>query len=73
MPINQLLKDGRYTSAEIEFLNRAFNQTLTLLGVADRNDPLCEMVARAVIEIGTNGTKQPGKIAEMAVARIGLR
>jgi len=43
------------------------------MGLADRNDPICEMVARAVIEIGANGTKQPRKIAEMAVARIGLR
>jgi hypothetical protein len=73
MPINRLLKDGQYTPDEIEFLNRAFSQTLNLLGLADRNDRICEMVARAVIEIGANGTKQPRKIAELAVARIGLR
>ena len=73
MPVNRLLKDGQYTPDEIEFLNRAFSQTLNLLGVADRNDPLCEMVARAVIEIGANGTKEPRKIAEMAVTRISLR
>jgi hypothetical protein len=73
MPINRLLKDGQLTPDEIELANKAFSHALNLLGLADRNDPICEMVARAVIEIGANGTKQPRKIAKMAVARIGLR
>jgi hypothetical protein len=47
MPINRLLKDKR-TPEEIEFLNKAFNHTLNLLGVVDRNDPLCDMIARKV-------------------------
>jgi hypothetical protein len=49
MPINRLLKDRR-TPKEIELLNKAFNHALNLLGVVDRNDPLCDMVARKVIE-----------------------
>jgi hypothetical protein len=40
MPINRLLKDKR-TPEEIELLNKAFNHALNLLGVVDRNDPLC--------------------------------
>ena len=39
MPINRLLNDKR-TPEEIEFLNKAFNHALNLLGVVDRNDPL---------------------------------
>ena len=42
-------------------------------GVVDRNDPLCDMVARKVIEVGASGPSEPREIAEMAVARIGLR
>ena len=72
MPINRLLKDKR-TPEEIESLNKAFNHALGLLGVADRNDPLCDMVARKVIEVGTTGLSEPREIAKMAVARIGLR
>jgi len=56
------LKDKR-TPEEIELLNKAFNHALNLLGVVDRNDPLCDMVARKVIE--------PREI--VAVVRIGLR
>jgi hypothetical protein len=73
MPINRLLKNGQHTPDEIELLNKAFNRALNLLGVADRNDPLCDMVARTVIEVGATGARAPRKIAEMAVARIGLR
>ena len=72
MPINRLLKDKR-TPEEIELLNKAFNHALNLLGVVDRNDPLCDMVARKVLEVGTTGINEPREIAEMAVARIGAR
>ena len=58
MPINRLLKDKR-TPEEIEFLNKAFNHALNLLGVVDRNDPLCDMVARKVIEVGATGIGEP--------------
>jgi len=73
MPINRLLKDGQHTPEQIELLNNAFSHALNLLSVADRNDPLCDMVARTVIEVSVAGTRNPRKIAEVAVARIGLR
>ena len=72
MPINRLLK-GKRTPEEIELLNKAFNHALHLLGVVDRNDPLCDMVARKVIEIGATAISEPREIAEMVVTRIGLR
>lgn len=73
MPINRLLKVGKYTPKQIELLNKAFDLALRSMGLVDRNDPLCEMVARKVIEAGTSGVSDPEKIAEAAVARIGLR
>jgi hypothetical protein len=72
MPINRLLKDRR-TPEEIELLNQAFNHALDLLGLVDRHDPLCDMVARKVIEVRATGISGPREIAEMAVVRIGLR
>jgi hypothetical protein len=44
-----------------------------LLGVIDRNDQFCDMVARDVIEVGATGISEPREIAEIAVVRIGLR
>jgi hypothetical protein len=72
MPINKLLKD-KLRPEEIELLNKAFNLALSLLGVLDRNDPLCDMVARKVIEVGATGISEQREIAKTAVARIGLR
>ena len=73
MPINRLLKKDKRTPEEIERLNEAFNHALNLLGVVDRNDPFCDMVTRKVIEVRATGISEPREIAEMAVARIGLR
>lgn len=73
MPITQLLKGRERVPEEIELLNRAFGQALHLLGVLDRDDPLCRMVARDVIDIHAAGISDPREIAGMAVARMGLR
>ena len=73
MPINRLLKAGKYTPDEIALLNKAFDRALHLMGLVDRNDPLCELVARKVIEVGATGISDPKEIAETAAARIGLR
>jgi hypothetical protein len=73
MPINRLLKVGKYTPEDIELLNKAFDLALRSMGLVDRNDPLCEMVARKVIEAGATGISDPKKIAEVAVVRMGLR
>jgi hypothetical protein len=72
MRINRLLKDKR-TPEEIELLNMAFNRALSLLGVVDRNDPFCDMVARKVIEVRATGINGSREIAEIAVRRMGLR
>ena len=72
MPIKKFLKD-KHTPQEIQLLTTAFEQALNLLGVVDRNDPLCDLVARKVIEVGTTSISEPREIAEVAVARIGLR
>ncbi|MGX9431259.1 MULTISPECIES: hypothetical protein [Bradyrhizobium] len=72
MPINRLLKN-KCAPEEIELLNKAFNHALNLLGVVDRNDPFCDMVARKVIDVRATGISEPREIAELAVIRIGLR
>ena len=72
MPIDRLLKDGERTPDEIERLNKAFSLALRSLSLVDRNDPLCEIVARKVIEMAAEGGQDPGEIAHRAVKGIGL-
>ncbi|MDH2380681.1 hypothetical protein [Bradyrhizobium sp. CER78] len=73
MPISRLLKAGEHTSEEVELLSKAFDLALRAMDLVDRNDPLCELVARKVIEAGATGISDPKEIAGIAVARIGLR
>jgi hypothetical protein len=73
MPLTRLLKDGKLKPEEIDKLNRAYTYALRSLSLVDRNDPLCEVVARKIIEIGAVGDGDPRQIAEQAVKKIGLQ
>jgi hypothetical protein len=42
------------------------------LSLVDRDDPLCEIVARKVIEIDAAGTHHPEEIAKLAIKQLGL-
>jgi hypothetical protein len=72
-PINRLFRDGKIKSEEVERLNRAYTFTLRSLSLADRdNDPVCETIARKVVEIHAAGTHEPKEIASLAVKQLGL-
>ena len=66
MPINRLLKDSKLGAEEIARLNAAYSYALRQLSLVDRNDPLTEMLARKIIEVGAMET-DPAKISQMAV------
>ena len=73
MPISRLLEAGHYTPEKTEVLTKAFSLALGMMGLVDRNDPLCDLVAHKVLEAAEAGSGNPKEIAEAAVARIGLR
>jgi hypothetical protein len=66
MPINRLLEDKKLTPEEMARSNAAYSYVLRSLSLVDRNDPLTEMIARKVIEIGATET-DPAKISQRAV------
>jgi hypothetical protein len=72
MPIDRLFKDGKITPEERERLNRAFSFTLRSLSLVDRDDPVCDIVARKVIEIDAAGTHDPKEIAKLAMKQLGI-
>jgi hypothetical protein len=69
MPINRLLADSKLGPEEIKRLNAAYTYALRSLSVVDRNDPLAEMLARKIIEIGATGEADPQKISQIASRR----
>ena len=54
-------------SAEIKRLNSAYAKALRMLDLVDRMDPIAEIVANKVIEVGTSGVTDPQEIAEAVV------
>jgi hypothetical protein len=63
MPIRQFI-----TSAEINRLNVAYARSLRLLDLTDRNDPVSDIVAKKVVDVGTSGLTDPEEIAKAVVS-----
>jgi hypothetical protein len=71
MPIARLLADANFTPEQRHVLELAFSQALSKLNLVDRNDPICDIVARKVIEIASSGVTDAIAIAEMAFRQLG--
>ena len=72
MPIARLLQNSKLEPAEREVLNLAFIRALRLLHLKDRSDPICEIVARKIVEIGATGASDPVAISEIAARQLAL-
>lgn len=70
MPITRLLSDINVTPEQRHVIELAFNNTLRKLHLVDRNDPICDLVARKVIEIGTSGVSNAVAISEIAYRQL---
>jgi hypothetical protein len=72
MPINRLLDAGSFGPDDIKVLNDAYEGALRALFLVDRNDPLTEIIARKIIEIGGTGIRDPVQISSTAIKALGL-
>jgi hypothetical protein len=70
MPISRLLEEGHFTPQQQDILVLAFNNALRKLHLVNRNDPICEIVARKVIEIEATGVTNAVTITEIAVKQL---
>jgi hypothetical protein len=70
MPIDQLLAERQLSPEMQHVLTLAFNDCLSNLGLIDRNDPVCEIVACKVFEIGKRGINDAVAISEIAVGEL---
>jgi CheY-like chemotaxis protein len=70
VPINRLLKDTNLSPEEVERLRQAYSYALETLQLVDRNDSICEIVAKKIIEIDPNGARDPVELATIAVQHL---
>jgi len=71
MPIQRMLQNSPLHPEDIRVLVAAYEKTLTALGLKDRNDPITELVAKKIIEIGQTGVRDPQQISRRAIEELG--
>ena len=67
MPIRRYIT-VEMESAEIKRLNCAYSEALRMLELVGRRDPVTEMVAKKLIDVGSTGVTDPQEIAEIVVS-----
>jgi hypothetical protein len=72
MPIYRLLQNVPMGPEEIARLTTAYEETLRTIGLVDRNDPITEMIARKIIEIGQTGVRDPILLSELTIKEMGI-
>jgi len=71
MPIQRILQNSPLRPEDLRILVSAYEKTLKSLGLKDRNDPITELVAKKIIEIGQTGVRDPRQISRRAIRRTG--
>ena len=64
MPIRPFIQ-VEMGSAEIYRLNLAYAKALRMLDPVDRYDPVTEIIAKEVVDVGTSGVTDPQEIADV--------
>ena len=67
MPIYRLFQGQGFTPGHIHAMGTAFEEALAKLGLSDRSDPIVEVVAKKIIELGQQGERDPAKLRDRAI------
>jgi hypothetical protein len=71
MAIYRLLQHSAFTPEDIVPIGEAYEDCLRILKLADRSDPLTEIIAKAIIQIAQTGVRDPVQIRELALKQLG--
>jgi hypothetical protein len=70
--IYRLLQNLPLGPEELKRLADAYERTLIALRLKDRDDPLTQIIAKKIIEVGQTGLKDPEQISSRAIEELGL-
>jgi len=70
--IYRLLQNSPLGPEEIAVLTDAYELTLLKLNLVDRNDPLTEMIAKKIIELGQRGVREAKQLSALAIKELGV-
>ena len=71
MAIYRLIANGTFGPEEIKAMTAAYEAALVDLGLVDRDDPITEIVATAIVTITSMGERDPVTIKDRALNILG--
>ena len=66
MAIYRLIANGAFGPDEIEVMTLAYEGALTEIPVATRDDPITELIAKAIVNVAATGERDPKIVLERA-------
>jgi hypothetical protein len=73
MAIYRLIANGSFGPDEIKVMTAAFEDALIDLRVANRDDPITELIAKAIVNVTATGERDPILVKERAINALGVR
>jgi hypothetical protein len=73
MAIYRLIANGAFGQMEIEAMSAAYESALINLGIANRDDPITELIAKAIVNVVATGERNPKIIEQRAINALGVR
>jgi hypothetical protein len=72
MTIYKILQNTTFGPEEITRLTTAYELTLKALSLQASDDPLTQLIAKKIFEIGQTGIEDPADISKLAIKQLGI-
>jgi hypothetical protein len=73
MAIYKLIANGSFEQMDIDAMSAAYESALVTLGIANRDDPITELIAKAIVNVVATGERDPALIEQRAINALGVR
>jgi hypothetical protein len=73
MAIYKLIANGSFGQMEIETMSTAYEAALVDLGITNRDDPITELIAKAIVNVVATGERDPKLVEQRAINALGIR
>ena len=73
MAIYKLIANGSFGPDEIEVMKAAYKAALVDVGITNPDDPITELIAKAIVNVTASGERNPKKVMERALNALGIR
>ena len=73
MAIYRLIANGSFGPDEINVMTVGYEDGLTEIAVASRDDPITELIAKAIVNVAATGERDPRVVMERALNALVIR